>query len=78
MEQARINAKHGAELAARGRGKSFTMAAVIAKRFILGEYDPLTKKITKRVESFIASYLKNYLNEDGILNKFESYIDFCE
>jgi hypothetical protein len=54
------------------------MAAVLARRFILGEYDPLTKKITKRVESFVASYLKNYLNEDGILNKFESYIDFCE
>jgi len=25
----------------------------------------------------VASYLKNYLNEDGILNKFEGYIDFC-
>ena len=78
IDQARKNAKHGSELASRGKGKSYTMASVLARRFILGEYDPLTKKITKRVESFVASYLKNYLNEDGILNKFESYIDFCE
>ena len=78
IDQARKNAKHGSELASRGKGKSYTMASVLAIRFILGEYDPLTKNITKRVESFVASYLKNYLNEDGILNKFESYIDFCE
>ena len=77
IEQARDNAKHGAELAKRGAGKSFCLAAIIARRFILGEYDPVDKQITRKVESFIASYLKNYLNEDGILNKFESYIDFC-
>ena len=54
------------------------MASILAKRFILGEYDITKKEPTKKVESFVASYLKNYLNEDGILNKFESYIDFCE
>jgi len=53
------------------------MAAILAKRFILGEYDVTNHKPTKKVESFVASYLKNYLNEDGVLNKFESYIDFC-
>lgn len=53
------------------------MASILAKRFILGELDESTGKISKRVESFVASYMKNYLNEDGILNKFESYIDFC-
>lgn len=78
IDQARKNAKHGAELAARGRGKSYCMASILAKRLILGEYDFVEKKVTKRVESFVASYLKNYLNEDGVLNKFESYIDFCE
>ena len=77
IDQARKNAKHGSELASRGKGKSYTMASILARRCILGEYDFTTKKITKRVESFVASYLKNYLNEDGILNKFESYIDFC-
>ena len=77
IHQARNNAKHGAELAKRGAGKSFVMASILAKRFILGELDESTGKISKRVESFVASYMKNYLNEDGILNKFESYIDFC-
>lgn len=73
MNQARENAKHGSELASRGVGKSFTMAAVAAKRFELGE----SKEASKRVETFIASYRKDYLNDDGILNKFESYIDWC-
>lgn len=77
IHKAREAGKHGSELAARGRGKSFTMAAIMAKRFILGEYNELENKITSRVETFCASYLKNYLNEDGVLNKFESYIDFC-
>lgn len=77
IHQARNNAKHGAELAKRGAGKSFVMASILAKRFILGELDESTGKVSKRVESFVASYMKNYLNEDGILNKFESYIDFC-
>ena len=77
IDIARRNAKHGGELAARGRGKSFCLAAILAKRFILGEWNPIDRKVTTRVESFVASYLKNYLNEDGILNKFESYIDFC-
>lgn len=73
MHQARENAKHGSELASRGVGKSFTMAALAAKRFLLGE----SKEASKRVETFIASYRKDYLNDDGILNKFESYIDWC-
>ena len=77
IKQARDNAKHGSELASRGKGKSYTMASILARRFILGEYNPIDKKIEGKVESFVASYLKNYLNEDGVLNKFESYIDFC-
>lgn len=77
IDKAREAGKHGSELAARGRGKSYTMAAIMAKRFILGEYNELEHKATTKVETFCASYLKNYLNEDGVLNKFESYIDFC-
>ena len=73
MHQARENAKHGSELASRGVGKSFTMAALAAKRFLMGE----SKEASKRVETFIASYRKDYLNDDGVLNKFESYIDWC-
>lgn len=73
MNQAREHAKHGSELASRGVGKSFTMAAVAAKRFLLGE----SREATRKVETFIASYRKDYLNDDGVLNKFEGYIDWC-
>lgn len=73
IQQARDNAKHGSELASRGVGKSFTMASIAAKRFLLGE----SRDAQKRVETFIAAYRTDYLNDDGILNKFESYIDWC-
>ena len=77
IQHARDNAKHGSELAARGKGKSFSMASIAAKRFLLGELDETTGEPTKGVETFIASYFKTYLNDDGVLNKFEKYIDFC-
>lgn len=77
IQHARDNAKHGAELASRGKGKSFSMASIAAKRFLLGELDETTGEPTKGVETFISSYFKTYLNDDGILNKFEKYIDFC-
>ena len=73
INQARENAKHGSEMASRGKGKSYTMAAIMAKRFILGE----RYEAQKDVETFAASYYKEYLTNDGLLNKFESYIDFC-
>ena len=73
INKARNNGKHGAELAARGRGKSFSLAAMIAKRFILGE----SKEVNKEVKCLVTAYQKEYLNKDGILNKFQSYIDFC-
>ena len=56
---------------------SFSMAAIAAKRFLLGELDETTGEPTKGVETFISSYFKTYLNDDGVLNKFEKYIDFC-
>ena len=77
IQHARDNAKHGSELASRGKGKSFSMAAIAAKRFLLGELDETTGEPTKGVETFISSYFKTYLNDDGVLNKFEKYIDFC-
>lgn len=73
INQARENAKHGSEMASRGKGKSYTMAAIMAKRFILGE----RYEAQEGVETFAASYFKEYLTNDGLLNKFESYIDFC-
>ena len=56
---------------------SFSMASIAAKRFLLGELDETTGQPTKGVETFISSYFKTYLNDDGVLNKFEKYIDFC-
>lgn len=73
IEQARNNGHHGAELAARGKGKSYSLAAMIAKRFILGE----SSLVNKEVKCLVTAYQKEYLTKDGILNKFQSYIDFC-
>lgn len=73
IEQARNNGHHGAELAARGRGKSYSLASMLAKRFILGE----SEKVNREVKCLVTAYQKEYLTKDGILNKFQSYIDFC-
>ena len=70
--QARLNAKHGSEMASRSKGKSFTLAALAAKRYVFGE----SAEANKNTETFIAAYRKDYLNDDGVMNKFESYIDF--
>lgn len=73
IEQARNNGHHGAELASRSKGKSFSLAAMVAKRFILGE----TSETTREVKCLVTAYQKEYLTKDGILTKFQSYIDFC-
>lgn len=52
---------------------SYSLAAMIAKRFILGE----TRDTTREVKSLVTAYQKEYLNRDGVLNKFQSYVDFC-
>jgi len=48
----RINGKHGAELASRSKGKSFSLAAMIAKRFLLGE----NKLTTREVKCLVTAY----------------------
>lgn len=73
IEQARTNGHHGAELASRSKGKSFSLASMIAKRFILGE----TRETTREVKCLATAYQKEYLTKDGLLTKFQSYIDFC-
>ena len=67
---ARNNGHHGAELASRGKGKSYTLGSRAAKRFILGE----DVETTQQVKCLVTAYQKEYLNKDGILNKFLSYI----
>lgn len=64
--------KNGCEISSRGKSKSLTMASLMAKRFTLGE----NKEVTKNVKCMATAYQKQYLTSDGILNKFQSYIDF--
>ena len=72
--QARNNGKHAAELASRSKGKSFCAAAMLAKRFILGE----SKDVQKKVVSYIVAFDKAKLvGGDQTLDKFQYNIDFC-
>lgn len=59
-------------IARRGVGKSYFMAAVLARIFTIGS----TKKVRKKVKGLVVAYEKEYLTKDGILNKFVSMIDF--
>lgn len=63
---------NGCEISSRGKSKSLTMAAIMAKYFVLGE----SKEVNKNVKCMATAYQKQYLTSDGILNKFQSYIDF--
>ena len=73
LDQARVNGKMAVELASRQKGKSFFGAAMLAKRFILGE----SKEVSKRVVSYITATDKSKLaNGDQTLDKFQYDIDF--
>jgi hypothetical protein len=63
---------NGAELAARGKSKSYSMASILAHNFIFGENGTSYKNTV----STITAYQKEYLTKDGTLNKFMSMIDF--
>lgn len=81
MDQARNGGKyndfeggnHGAELASRGKGKSYSMASVVARNFVLGE----NREAYKETRSIITAYQKEYLIKDGVINKFVSMADFA-
>lgn len=81
MEQARsgglynnfLGGKHGAELASRGKSKSYSMASVLTHNFVLGENSTACKGIV----SIATAYQKEYLTKDGVLNKFVSMANFC-
>lgn len=73
LYQARNNGHHGAELASRGKGKSFSVASLLAKRFTLGE----SKEVNKKVTCYITASEKKYLvGGDQTLDKFKYNIDF--
>lgn len=81
MDQARsgglyndfLGGNHGAELASRGKSKSYSMASILAHNFILGENSTACEEIA----SIATAYQKEYLTKDGVLNKFVSMANFC-
>lgn len=52
--------------------KSYTMSAMMGKRFVLGE----SELVNKRVKCMATAYQKQFLTSDGIMNKFQAGIDF--
>lgn len=73
IEQARSNGHHGMELASRGRGKSYSGAAMLGKRFELGE----SEEVNKEVQCVVTAYERKYMSgANQILDMFKKYIDF--
>jgi hypothetical protein len=73
-DQARKAGLNCAELASRGKGKSYSLASIMAKCLLLGE-NADAKTETK---SAALSYTREYLiGKDGMLDKFVPMIDFC-
>lgn len=72
IEQARNLGHHCAEIARRGASKSYFVASILAKLFILGENEDTSKS----VRAMVTAYQKEYLVKDGTLNKFVEMIDY--
>lgn len=72
--QARKNGHHAAELASRGKGKTSLGAAMLAKRFILGE----TQDNKEGIQCLVTAADKTKLiGVNQILSVFKDDIDFC-
>lgn len=71
--QAREHGHHYAELASRSKGKSYAAAALLAKRFVMGE----SKEVNKKVTCYVTADEKKYLVAgDQTLDKFQFNIDW--
>lgn len=71
--QARNNGKHAVELASRQKGKTFCAAALLTKRFGLGE----SEKVKEKVTCYATASEKGFLVKgDQTLDKFQYNIDF--
>lgn len=62
---------HAAEIASRGKGKSYTLASMLERLFTVG-IGP--GKLSENRKALIVADLKTYLIDDGTLNKFETGI----
>lgn len=65
--------QHMAELASRGKGKSYSLASILNHIFVVGENEEAHDK----VKGIATAYQKEYLTKDGVLNKFVDMANFC-
>ena len=65
--------QHMAELASRGKGKSYSLASILNHIFVLGE----NREAHEKVKGVVTAYQKEYLTKDGVLNKFVDMANFC-
>ena len=74
LNQCRAHGHHAAELASRGKGKSYYAASMLAKRFILGESNEVKKKVQCVATASERKYIQG---ANQLLDMFQYYIDFC-
>lgn len=65
--------QHMAELASRGKGKSYSLASILNHIFVVGENEEAHEK----VNGIVTAYQREYLIKDGVLNKFVDMANFC-
>jgi len=65
--------QHMAELASRGKGKSYSLASILNHIFVVGE----SEEAHEKVKGIVTAYQKEYLTKDGVLNKFVDMANFC-
>ena len=73
LDQAANIGKHYAELASRGKSKSYSLASILSHIFVIGENEEAHEK----VKGIVTAYQKEFLTKDGTLNKFIDMINFC-
>ena len=74
LNQCRTEGHHAAELASRGKGKSYYAASMLAKRFILGESNDVKRKVQCVATASERKYIQG---ANQLLDMFQYYIDFC-
>lgn len=74
LKAARDEGHHAVELAKRGCGKSYSLAAIMTHNLILGE----SEEAKKRTVTVLTAYQKEYLKDDkdGTLSKFAPTLSF--
>lgn len=74
LQQARDEGHHAVELAKRGAGKSFSLAAIMSHNLIIGE----SEESKRRTITVLTAYQKEYLKDDkdGTFSKFVPILSF--